>query len=53
MLTHDNVASGTLPGLRELGVTPTAVEAIASTYLYRYRKGGQFAVAPLVSGARV
>jgi NADH dehydrogenase len=53
LLTHDNVVSGTLPGLRDLGVTPTAVEAIVSTYLYRYRKGGQFAEAPLVSGARV
>ena len=52
LLTHDNVVSGTLPGLSELGVTATAVEAIASTYLYRYRKGGQFAEAPLVSGAR-
>ncbi len=43
LLTHDNVASGALPGLAELGVVPTSVEAVIPTYLYRYRKGGQFA----------
>ena len=43
LLTHDNVVSGTLPGLEELGVAATAVEAVVPTYLYRYRKGGQFA----------
>ncbi len=43
LLTQDNVCSGELPGLRDLGVAPTAVEAIVPTYLYRYRKGGQFA----------
>ncbi|HRD45919.1 MAG TPA: complex I NDUFA9 subunit family protein, partial [Caulobacter sp.] len=30
----------------ELGVEPRAVEAIAPAYLYRYRKGGQYAAAP-------
>jgi NADH dehydrogenase len=43
LLTQDNVASGLLPGLQALGITPTAVEALVPTYLYRYRKGGQFA----------
>jgi NADH dehydrogenase len=42
LLRTDNVC-GALPGLAELGVQATAVEAIASTYLYRYRKGGQYA----------
>ncbi len=42
LLKSDNVCGG-LPGLAELGVQPTAVEAVASTYLYRYRKGGQYA----------
>ena len=43
LLKSDNVASAGLPGLRELGVVPTAVEAIVPTYLRRYRDGGQFA----------
>lgn len=44
LLKTDNVVSGTLPGLAELGIAPaTTVEAILPTYLYRFRKGGQFA----------
>ena len=42
MLETDTVLSGTTPGLRELGVQPTAVEAIAPSYLWRFRKLGQF-----------
>jgi hypothetical protein len=33
LLKTDNMASGTLPGLRELDIHPTAVEAIVPTYL--------------------
>ena len=33
LLKADNVASGTLPGLRELGIVPTAIDAILATYL--------------------
>jgi uncharacterized protein YbjT (DUF2867 family) len=43
MLRVDNVVSGQAPGLPELGITPTPLEAILPTYLYRYRRGGQFA----------
>jgi NADH dehydrogenase len=43
LLQSDNVVSGTAPGLAELGVTPTALEGVISTYLWKYRKGGQFA----------
>ena len=43
LLKADNVASGQHPGLPELGLTPTTLEAVLPTYLYRYRKGGQFA----------
>lgn len=46
MLKSDNVAEGGLPGLAEAGVIPTAVEAVVPTYLYRYRKGGQYAETP-------
>jgi len=37
------VVSGQRPGLSDLGVQPTALEPILPTYLYRFRKGGQFA----------
>ncbi|HWU78488.1 MAG TPA: complex I NDUFA9 subunit family protein, partial [Caulobacter sp.] len=41
------VADPALPGLAELGVTaPATVEAILPTYLYRFRKGGQYAETP-------
>jgi NADH dehydrogenase len=43
LLKTDNVVSGAYPGLAELGVTPTTLEAVLPTYLYRYRKGGQYA----------
>ena len=43
LLKSDNVASGGYPGLAELGVTPTSLEAVLPSYLYRYRKGGQYA----------
>jgi len=45
-LKTDNVADKGLPGLAEAGVVPTAVEAVVPSYLYRYRKGGQYAEVP-------
>jgi uncharacterized protein YbjT (DUF2867 family) len=45
-LKTDNVADNGLPGLAEAGVVPTAVEAVVPSYLYRYRKGGQYAEVP-------
>jgi uncharacterized protein YbjT (DUF2867 family) len=52
LLRHDNVANPALPGLKALGIdAPAAVEAIVPTYLYRYRRGGQFAETPLASGS--
>jgi len=43
LLKADNVVSGAHPGLAELGITATTLEAVLPTYLYRYRKGGQYA----------
>jgi NADH dehydrogenase len=43
LLQRDNVVSGAYPGLRDMGLTPTTLEAVLPTYLYRYRKGGQYA----------
>ena len=43
MLRTDNVVSGREPTLEAMGLAPTAVEAVVPQYLWRYRKGGQFA----------
>ncbi|MDH3229748.1 MAG: complex I NDUFA9 subunit family protein [Alphaproteobacteria bacterium] len=42
LLKTDNVVSGELPGLAELGIEPTGVEGIIPAYLDRYRPGGRF-----------
>lgn len=44
-LQTDNVVAEGVDGLRELGIEPTGIEAIAEHYLWRYRRGGQFAQA--------
>ena len=41
MLQRDNVVSPGVPGLAELGITPTALELILPTYLDKYRRGGR------------
>ena len=43
MLKTDNVPRPGEPGLAEIGVPPTALEAVLPTYLWRFRRGGQFA----------
>ncbi len=43
LLRADNVVSRGAMGLAELGLSPSALEPIIPTYLYRYRKGGQYA----------
>ncbi|HEX4181491.1 MAG TPA: complex I NDUFA9 subunit family protein [Caulobacteraceae bacterium] len=45
LLRKDNVVAAGARGLIDLGVQPTALEAILPSYLYRYRKGGQYAEA--------
>jgi len=52
LLHYDNVPTAGAPGLAELGVQPTALEAILPTYLRRYRKGGEYADAMAVAGDR-
>lgn len=46
LLGNDNVVAPGAEGLAELGIEPTGIEAIAPSYLWRYRRGGQFAEAP-------
>src|SRR5665213_2492522 len=43
MLRADNVVGAGSQGLADLGVAATALEPVIPTYLYRYRKGGQYA----------
>ena len=47
MLKRDNVVSAGAPGLAELGVAPTSAESILPSYLWLYRRGGQFAEQPV------
>ena len=42
LLKSDNVVSGDLPTLKDLGIEATAAEVILPTYLDRYRRGGRF-----------
>lgn len=37
LLMSDNVASGALPGLKELGIAPTPAEAVVPAFLARFR----------------
>ena len=46
MLKTDNIVAPGVEGLSALGIDPTGLEAIAPSYLWRYRRGGQFAVSP-------
>lgn len=47
LMKTDNVVRGGKPGLTELGIAPTAAEAILPTYLGRYRKGPPRTIARL------
>ncbi len=46
LLKKDNVASAGAPGLADLGITPTSVEAVVPSYLWRYRAKGEYAQDP-------
>ncbi|MFC5344021.1 complex I NDUFA9 subunit family protein [Brevundimonas staleyi] len=46
MLKSDNVAAPGAEGLSAFGIEATGLEAIAPSYLWRYRRGGQFAEGP-------
>lgn len=43
LLEKDNIVSPTAPGLADLGITPTSVEAVIPSYLWRYRAKGEYA----------
>ena len=46
MLKTDNVVAPGAEDLSTLGIEATGLEAIAPSYLWRYRRGGQFAEGP-------
>jgi len=42
-LRHDNIVSPEAKGFADLGITPSAMEAILPEYLWKYRPSGQYA----------
>ena len=43
LLKKDNVVAPTATGLADLGITPTSVEAVIPSYLWRFRAKGEYA----------
>lgn len=41
LLKRDNIVTGKLPGLADLGINPTAVELVVPTYMDKHRVGGR------------
>ncbi|HVV27108.1 MAG TPA: complex I NDUFA9 subunit family protein [Rhizomicrobium sp.] len=46
LLRKDNVVSPDAAKLADLGITPTSVEAVVPSYLWRYRAKGEYATDP-------
>jgi len=46
LLKNDNVVAAGTPGLADLSVTPTSVEAVLPSYLWRYRAKGEYSRDP-------
>lgn len=42
MLAHDNIVSEGAAGFEAFGIQPTAMEAVLESYLYAYRRYGQY-----------
>ncbi len=51
LLKTDNVVAPTAAGLADLGITPTSVEAVIPSYLWRFRAKGEYAELNPESGA--
>ena len=43
MLKYDNIVSNNYPTLKDLKINPKKIESILPDYIWRFRKGGQFA----------
>jgi NADH dehydrogenase len=46
LLKSDNVVAAGAPGLADLSITPTSVEAVVPSYLWRYRAKGEYSRGP-------
>ena len=42
ILKYNNIVTGELPLLKDLGITGTSIKSILPKYIYRFRSGGQF-----------
>tara|TARA_B100001123_G_C15270679_1_gene1010220 strand:+ start:1052 stop:1987 length:936 start_codon:yes stop_codon:yes gene_type:complete len=42
MLKYDNVVSNNYPTLKDLKINPKSIESVLPSYIWRFRKGGQF-----------
>ena len=42
LLRFPNIASGDYPGLKDLGITGTAIQSVLPKYVQRFRAGGEF-----------
>ena len=42
MLENDNIVASDAKGFADLGIEPTAMEAVLESYLYAYRPYGQY-----------
>ena len=43
MLKYDNIVTNKYPTLKNLEINPKTIESILPDYIWRFRKGGQFA----------
>ena len=43
MLKYDNVVTNNYPTLKDLKINPKTIDSILPSYIWRFRKGGQFA----------
>ena len=43
MLKYDNIVTNNYPTLKDLKINPKAIESVLPNYIWRFRKGGQFA----------
>ena len=42
MLKYDNVVSNNYPTIKDLKINPKTIESVLPSYIWRFRKGGQF-----------